>query len=214
VLTAISGGLASSTATTITFARLAGEHPASANLLSAGIMISSIIMLVRTGILAIALNPALLPRLVPALAVASLIFAAAAAVLLLRNTEQENPELRSENPLAFGTALKLGGLIAGVMLAAKLLMDVFGNVGVFAVAGISGLADVDAVTISMARMAGADIGVGVSAIAILLAAAVNTATKVALSASLAGYKPAILVGAASALAVVAGALTALWTATS
>src|SRR6185312_14060266 len=49
VLTAIAGGLASSTATTLAFARLGRAHPASARLLSAGILLSGVVMMIRVG---------------------------------------------------------------------------------------------------------------------------------------------------------------------
>jgi uncharacterized membrane protein (DUF4010 family) len=127
----------------------------------------------------------------------------------MRNTEQERPDLRIENPLALGTALKLAGFIAGVMLAAELLRRMFGNAGVLIVAALSGVADVDAVTISMARPAGQGIELTLAIQGILLAAAVNTGAKAALAAWAGGRRVGIMVGAISALALAAGFAAAM-----
>ncbi|MFX4798028.1 DUF4010 domain-containing protein, partial [Acinetobacter baumannii] len=64
VTTAIAGGLASSTVTTLTFARLNREHPGSFRLLSAGILIAGAVMMARVAVVAVALNRALLGPLV------------------------------------------------------------------------------------------------------------------------------------------------------
>src|SRR5581483_4623307 len=112
VMTAVAGGLASSTANTVAFARLAREHPSSSRLLSAGILIAGAIMMIRVGFVAVALNGALLAPLSLPLASAAVILALGSALLLFRNTEQENPQLRIDNPLVIGTALKLAAFIA------------------------------------------------------------------------------------------------------
>lgn len=210
VMAALAGGLASSTATTLAFARLGREHPASARLLSAGILIAGAVMMIRVGFVASALNSALLVPLLPPLAVSAVVLMIGSATLLLRNTEQERPDLRIENPLALGTALKLAAFIAGVMLAAELLRRMFGSAGVLIVAGLSGVADVDAVTISMARPAGQGIEPTVAVRGILLAVAVNTGAKGALAAWAGGRTVGIMVGAISALALAAGFAADMW----
>lgn len=210
VMTAVAGGLASSTATTLAFARLGREHPTSLRLLSAGILVAGVVMMIRVGSVAVALNGALLVPLAPPLAGAAAILALGSAILLFRNTEQENPELRIDNPLAIGTALKLAAFIAGVMLAAELLRGMFGDVGVLIVAALSGVADVDAVTISMARMGGKDIDLNTTVRGILIAVAVNTGSKAMLAGWAGGRKIGALVGGISALALVGGIAAAVW----
>ncbi|WP_246658533.1 DUF4010 domain-containing protein [Mesorhizobium sp. GR13] len=64
---------------------------------------------------------------------------------------------RLTNPLALGTALNLAAFIAIVMLAADLVRRAFGDVGVLVVSAPSGIADVDAVTISMAKLGGSSV---------------------------------------------------------
>ncbi|MBU0726246.1 MAG: MgtC/SapB family protein [Alphaproteobacteria bacterium] len=209
LMTALAGGLASSTATTLAFARLAAEHPASSRLLSAGILISGLVMLVRVGVVAVALNGALLPDLVPPLLAAAVILAIGAGVMLAGGgSAADGPELKIDNPLAIGTALKLTAFIAFVSLASELLRRAFGSVGVMVVAALSGLADVDAVTLSMARMAGSGIDLMTATWAILIAVAVNTLSKAVMSGWIGGRAVGLLVGGVSLLALAAGLLTA------
>jgi uncharacterized membrane protein (DUF4010 family) len=210
IMTAVAGGLASSTATTLAFARLGREHSTSSRLLTAGILIAGVVMMVRVGFVAVALNGALLAPLVPPLAAGAAILGFGSAILLFGNTEQENPKLRIDNPLAIGTALKLAAFIAGVMLAAALLRGMFGNIGVLIVAALSGVADVDAVTISMARMGGKDIDLTTTVDGILIAVAVNTASKTMLATWVGGRKIGVLVGGFSGVALAGGAAAILW----
>jgi uncharacterized membrane protein (DUF4010 family) len=208
VMAAMAGGLASSTATTLSFARLAKEHPSSTRLLAAGILISGLVMMLRVGIVAVMLNGALLHHLTPPLLVGAFVLAAGAGLLLLRNTEQEKPKLLITNPLALGTALKLALFIAIVMLAAELIRHALGGVGVLLVGAVSGVADVDAVTISMARLGGTSVALETAAQAIVIAVAVNTISKVAIASWTGGAKVTVPVGLISAAAV-AGLVTTM-----
>jgi len=132
-----------------------------------------------------------------------------AAVLWFRNVQQETPELQIGNPLAIGTAIKLAALLAAVMLAAELVRRMFGGIGVLVVAALSGIADVDAVTISMARMAGSDVDPNTAAGAIMIAIAVNTVSKTMMAGSVGNRKVGLLVGGISAAALAAGLAVAV-----
>jgi uncharacterized membrane protein (DUF4010 family) len=209
ITTAVAGGLASSTATTLAFARLAREHPTSARLLSAGILISGVVMMVRVGLVAVGLNRALIIGLAPPLVIAAIILALGATILLFGSTQEKMPKLQIHNPLAIGSALRLAAFIAVVMLAAELVRQLFGSIGVLMVAALSGVADVDAVTISMARLGGNDIDLNTAVHAIVIAVGVNTMSKTALAGGAGGQNVGILVGSFSALALLGG-LTAIW----
>ena len=211
VMAAFAGGLASSTATTLTFARLAKEQETSSRLLAAGILVAGLVMVVRVGILAVALNRALLPSLAPSLGIGALVLAAGAALLLLWNTERASPDLKISNPLALGTALKLAAFIAVVMLAADLVRRAFGDVGVLVVAAVSGVADVDAVTISMAKLGGSGLSLEIVTQAIVTAVGVNTISKAAMAAWVGGRSiaaPIVLVSALAVMGLGAGLLMA------
>lgn len=208
-MAASAGGLASSTATTLALARLAREHPSSSGLLSAGILVAGVVMMLRTGAIALALNGAFLAPLIPALLTAAAVLGIGAAVLWFRNVQRETPDLQIGNPLAIGTAIKLAALLAAVMLAAELVRRMFGGVGVLVVAALSGVADVDAVTISMARMAGGDVDSNTAARAVMVAIAVNTISKTIMAGSVGNRKVGLLVGGISAAALAAGLAVAV-----
>ncbi len=211
IVTAAAGGLASSTVTTLTFARLGREQPAAVNLLVAGILISGAVMALRVGAIASALNPALSGPLVLPLVTGSVVLGALAGLFVfgMRGKPADNPapRLTIANPLVVGTSLKLAVFIVVVMLAATLVQRVWGDAGVLAVATVSGIADVDAITLSMARM---DTPVQLATQAILLAVAVNTASKATMAAWVGGLAVGLRVGLASMAALAAAGAACVW----
>jgi uncharacterized membrane protein (DUF4010 family) len=202
---AIAGGMASSTATTLSFARLARENPESARLLAGGVLLAGVTMLARVVVLAGLLKPELIAIVLwPAAAAAAVLLMAAAAVLWGGPSgSTEHPQLQIKNPFDLGTVLQLAGLIAVILLVAKGVASYAGNAGLFLLAAVSAIADVDALTISMARLAGLQVAAGDAASAILIAASVNTASKAAIAAFVGGARIGTIVGSASVLAIAA-----------
>jgi uncharacterized membrane protein (DUF4010 family) len=210
VTAAIAGGLASSTITTLTLAKIGGDHPTSFRLLSAGILIASVVMLVRVGAVVIGLNRAMFEPLVLPLISTSAVLLAGAAALLLTGSEQSKPRLLIQNPLALGTALQSAALIVMITLSSEILRQTFGTSGVLIVAAISGVADVDAVTISMARLGGGALVLSTATQAIMIAVGVNTLSKAVIAGCAGGKNIGILVGGISATAIATGLITAIW----
>jgi uncharacterized membrane protein (DUF4010 family) len=89
--------------------------------------------------------------------------------------------LELKNPFELAEVLKFGALLSGVMMLGKITSAWAGPQGLLVLAAASGLADVDAITLLMARLARTELGVGLAALAILLAVAVNTLTKIGLA---------------------------------
>jgi uncharacterized membrane protein (DUF4010 family) len=79
-------------------------------------------------------------------------------------------ELRLENPFDLDTALKFGALLALIVLAARALREWLGYRGLYLLAAISGLADVDAITLSASRPVSRGLDESIGARAILIAA--------------------------------------------
>ncbi len=197
---AVAGGLASSTAVTLSFSRLAREHPESTRLLAGGILLSGATMLARVVALAGALKPELFGTLLwPALAACAVTLIGSAFLLWAGQAGgSQSSRLELRNPFDLGTVLKLAGLIGVIMLVAKLLTDKAGTAGLYLLAAASGIADVDALTLSMARFAGGQVGLLEAGTAILIAASVNTVSKSAMAASIGGTRLGLLVGGVSA----------------
>jgi uncharacterized membrane protein (DUF4010 family) len=208
---AMAGGLASSTAVTISFARLAREHPESTRLLAGGILLAGATMLARILVLVGLIKPELLAMLLWPILAAGAVLLAGSGMLLWKgqaDTAQDSL-LQIRNPFDLGTVLKLAGLIVLIMLAAKAMTDQASAAGLYLLAAVSGIADVDALTLSMARFAGGQVGLHEASTAILIAASVNTASKTAIAAGVGGRSLGLLVSGLSAAAIAVSALTYL-----
>ncbi|GAB4141431.1 MAG: MgtC/SapB family protein [Sphingomonadales bacterium] len=185
--TGIFGGLASSTAVAINLGRLGRDKPALHMVLSAGILAAAAIMFPRLLIVTALVAPDLAGVIAaPVLTAGLLILAAAALYARKARAATSAPDTADtqagpRNPLDLRAAAQFGVLLTIIMVLSKALNAWFGDRGVFALAAISGLADVDAIILSLATMFGdGDIGAGVAAGAALTAAAVNTLVKPAL----------------------------------
>jgi uncharacterized membrane protein (DUF4010 family) len=208
MLSALAGGLASSTATTLSFARLARDHRPMCGWLAGGTLIAGAVMGVRVLIMAAAINGAFAMRLAWPLATFAAASAASGAWMLSRSSLEpgERREPTFGNPVEVGSALKFGGLIALIMLLSKLLAGSLGAVGVYGLAAVSGLADVDALTLSVSGMAGRELSGQSAALAVLLAVAANTLTKTVIAGVAGTLRHALLVGLASAAAMAAAVI--------
>lgn len=177
LLTGLFGGVVSSTATTLTFSRLARQMDMG-RLLSVGVLVASATMFPRILIEVSIINPALLGQLAAPLGLVTLA-AAGYSLWLWRTTGKsgDTTTLRLENPLQLKSALQFGLLLAAIMVLAEAFRTWLGEAGIYLLAAVSGLADVDAITLSLASMARADLAADVASRAILLAALVNTLVK-------------------------------------
>ena len=204
IIAALAGGLTSSTATTLTLARMHRESGASPQLLAGGIVLSGVVMLARVIIIAGLLNLPMLPALLPPFLAAATVMLAMAWLFLFRDGKIIHPKIALSSPLDLRTAIRFALLIALLMLASGLLHRWLGDPGIFALAGISGLVDVDAVTLSMARMGGPQIALSAAAMAVAIAVAVNTLAKAAMASWIGGRAIGLRVSAANFAAIVAG----------
>lgn len=203
----IAGGLASSTATTLTNARLAALHPEARDSLMAGALISSTTMIVRVLAIVVLINPALLPPLILPFAAGGVVLTGFAAYFLSRGrgADGQKPVLELKNPFEMGIVLQFAIILTVIGIAAKFGARA-GSEGVFGVAAISGIADVDAITLSMARLGGGDIAVGLASAAVGIAVAVNTVSKAVLGGIAGGPAVAKRLGVATVAAVIVGGL--------
>jgi uncharacterized membrane protein (DUF4010 family) len=209
LVTASFGGLASSTAVTLAYARLARARSAPAPLLGAGIAIACGAMAARLGVLVTLVEPRLGLRLAAPLAALALVPTAAAlwTARSLPSAAAPKPELPLRNPLELQSALLLAALLTGLALLVRAAEHWLGSGGVYAVAALSGLGDVDAIALSLAEAARGRADLRVATTAIVVAAAVNTAVKAAMAAGIGGAAlaracaPALLLALAAALAL-------------
>nr|WP_281409332.1 MgtC/SapB family protein [Microvirga terricola] len=204
---ALAGGLASSTATTLTLSRMAREHPPASSLVSGGILLAGAVMVVRMLIIATAINPALLVPLGWTLGAAGLVLALGAGFLLLVHggSETARPKIKLKNPLDLSMAFQLAALVAVISFLAKIVTAYLGEAGLNALAAISGIADVDAITLSYSRLSHGSIGLQAAASGMGVAAGVNTIVKAGMTFAVGTRKAGWIVSAISAAAITAGA---------
>jgi uncharacterized membrane protein (DUF4010 family) len=202
------GGLASSTATTLSLARMTREGTAAPLAAAAGIVMANVVMLVRIAIVLAAAAPALLARIAVPLG-AGAAAGSAIAFALWRLSAKESVsrgEVVVGNPFELRPAVIFAALLAAVSLASAVAADRMGEAALYAVAFVSGLADVDAMTLSAARgqSAGA-IAMSAASGAILVAVGANFLSKGAMAVAAGKARAAAPVVAAFAAMALAGA---------
>lgn len=207
LLTAAIGGLASSTAVTVSLARLARLPAAQPRLLAAGMCVAGAVSLARIAVLVAVLRPSLMPSLALPYG-AALAALAISALWLLRDGGASKPAtgFQMGSPLDLPGAMQMAALFAGVSLIAGLLRAQWGAAGFYVVAVISGLVDLDAITVTATRMGGPD---HEAVLGILLATGVNLTAKAGIAAGLGGAAMARAFWPATLLALVAGGLAFL-----
>ena len=147
------GGLVSSTATTMIYAKHGKSNPVMSNLAASVIVIASMVVLLRLLVVSAVVAYGALPSLLPVLA-GGLVFGLMVALYNWRKmskaTELYIPE--TSNPAELHTAIGFGLLYVIVLLGSAWMADIAGNQGLYAVALVSGLTDVDAITLSSLRL--------------------------------------------------------------
>jgi len=199
------GGLVSSTAVTLANARAAAGGAALA--LAAGALMAGAVSCLRTiGIVAF-IAPAVAAYLFAPLGVAALGMALAGFVLARRAGADGAAASMPDNPFELSAVLKIALLLAAVVLISKLAAERLGPEAVLAVAAITGLADVDAVALSVPLLAPTTISLEFAAQAILAAVAVNICAKAGYALALGGGRYGM---AYAGLSLAAGAVGALF----
>jgi uncharacterized membrane protein (DUF4010 family) len=210
LLTGLFGGIASSTATTLAFARHGRDNPHMSGMAALIILLANWVVLVRLSLVVVVLAPSLLPPMLTVLGGGALAGLVMLYLFWRRLAEKpDTPALEMKNPTEIRAALSFGALYAGVLFAAAWLSDLVGSQGVYAVALVSGLTDVDAITLSSLRLFGmGNLQAGQASTTVLLALLANITFKSGLAAVIGGASMARLV--IPGMAAVASGLVLGW----
>ena len=178
-LTGLLGGMASSTAVTASFTAKSHEHAELAKPFALAITIAWTVMFVRVLAVVAVLNISLIkPILLP---VSGSIVAGLACCFFLYRAQKTDHrhDVAFDNPFELGLALKFGALFAVILLFSRAMQVYFGDTGVYVSSFLSGMADVDAIAFSMAKLSRGIGGIDhqIAARAIILAAVANTLVK-------------------------------------
>ncbi len=189
-VTGLVGGLVSSTAVTLSRAGRARERPQICDSAALAVMLASTVMFARVLVIVMLVNPALRGHVALPMVAGMGGGVLASLYLWLRSgravTREETVAL--SNPFELGAALKFALAFAVILVGAKAATIFFGSAGTYAAGLLAGLTDVDAITLTVAKLA-ADGGVPahVAATTIFLGTASNTLAKGVMGAVVGGW---------------------------
>ena len=179
VLAAILGGAYSSTVTTVVIARRAAAD-ARPHLSSGATLMASGIMYLRLAALVALFNRALMLRLGPAFLVLAAL-GIGVGWLWTRRPDRDAATgvagFAAKNPLEISTALLFAALFVAMLVATRLASRYLGDLGVYSLAGVMGVTDVDPFILGMTQSSPTPTPLAVAAAAILIAAASNNVIK-------------------------------------
>ncbi|MGA8183437.1 MAG: MgtC/SapB family protein [Terriglobia bacterium] len=179
ILSAILGGAYSSTVTTVVLSKRAaqGEHR---HLFAGSILMASGIMYLRLVVLVGLFNHDLMAALAPSFLLLAAI-ASAVGWLWSRRRDDATGEVKREfepkNPLELGAAFLFAVLFLTMLVATRLAIAHLGHMGVYGLAAVTGVTDVDPFILSMTQAAGTLTPLQVASASVLIAAASNNLVK-------------------------------------
>ena len=210
-LTGLLGGLTSSTAVTAAMSNQAKEEPELHGPCTFAIIIANATMFARVLVVVAVLDFQLMKRL--AMSIGAMTIVATIAVIFLwlkskKNTapgEKTSKELVLKNPFSLGPAIKFAFFFVIILFTAKIAKQYLGNSGLYLASLVSGLADVDAITLSIAEQTkGSALEYSVGAIGITIAVVSNSIVKSSIAIYSGGWKFGRSVGVILMAATLAG----------
>ncbi len=213
-LTGVVGGLTSSTAVTAAMATEAKQNPDLGLVCAFSTLAANATMFVRVLVVVALLDQALVMRLAWSVGGMALTAAGCAVVLWFMASKaaragESSEKIKLKNPFSLGPAIKFAAFFVGILFVAKLAKLYFGDQGLFAAAGLSGLADVDAITLSIAQQTqDASLALKTGAIGITIAVVSNSVVKSGIAIYSGGWRFGRLVAACLGVATAVGLLAA------
>ena len=180
LLTAVLGGLYSSTATTVVLARRARAEQNATRQTQTGIILATTVMYWRLLVIIAVFDPPLASMLAPPLLGLSVLgLAAAAGRYWIGSTRRESAVQKAapRNPLELVAAVTFAALFVAVSIASSWAVLRFGTTGIYVLAAIVGVSDIDPFVLSLAQHGAGAVSVHAGVIAILLATSSNNVLK-------------------------------------
>ncbi len=178
-LTGLLGGLASSTAVTLSFSQRSRNNEELARPFSLAIIVAWTVMFLRVLVVVFALNRSLVQKLYMPIGMVAIVAIGYCVFLFVKQDRGGTDDSQFVNPFELGPALKFGAIFAVVLVVARAAQLSFGNVGVYISSFISGLVDVDAIAFTMVDLVtgSTQLDPAVGSRAIVIAALSNTLFK-------------------------------------
>ncbi len=180
VIAGILGGMASTTATTLVYAKYSKKQAGFSNIAATIILMSHLVQFVRIGIIVGILEFTLIPLMLPWLiggGVAGSLFILW-SYRRIANSKEPLPAVSTRNPAEIISAAIFAVSFAGILFLVAWMNDVFADAGVFLVSFLSGLTDIDAITVSNVKLVSDNVlDPSIAVYAIILAFFANLAFK-------------------------------------
>lgn len=209
MLTALLGGIVSSTAIALDFARRSAKSEAPPGILAAGVMAATTVSLARTVVLVTLFQPSLLTLL--AVPITAMLVGSIGATLLLWRRADEPVSIEFKppgNPLELRSALQLAVLLGVMIVLLEWLKPIIGTAGLAAMTAAAGTIDIDAATISICAMVKTGLGLHAATVMLLLGLAGNGLLKLAIVCVVGARALSLRVVASYAVTILAGAAAA------
>lgn len=181
-LTGLLGGMVSSTAVTLSFSERSNREPDLSKPFVLAITVAWTVMFARVLIEVSVVNATLLEHVWLPIAAAGLVGLLYCTYLYFAKQTEEKGDVKFSNPFDLMSAIKFGLLYALVLLISRAAQMYLGDTGLYLSSILSGLADVDAITLSMAELSKTGVlGMDKASLAIVLATMSNTTVKGAIA---------------------------------
>jgi uncharacterized membrane protein (DUF4010 family) len=202
------GGIVSSTAVIFAHARDAKAGHTPTSVLAAGSSLATAISFLRVTVIVAVLNPALL-TFVGAPLITGALMAVALSVVTIRwsgAAQSGQSVVRFRNPFGFLSVVGMALSMGIIMLIGRFFSEQFGAAGAAVTAAITGLFDVDAMTVSMTQLSPRVLDAEKAAVGILAGVASATLGKIAIAAILGRARYTLAIAGMAGLCVATGAL--------
>jgi len=176
VLSAMLGGLASSTAVTLSFSERSKQQLKLHRALALGVILANGVMFSRVLLEMFVLNIALFLQVLPIMIILILI-TAGFSYFIWKGTASAKEKIELASPLTLKPALKFAGIFALVLAFLKLAQVYLSSHGVYLVSFLSGLAETDAITISLSQLAGTSLPLETAGRGVIIAVIANVVAK-------------------------------------
>jgi uncharacterized membrane protein (DUF4010 family) len=177
VIAGLLGGMVSSTGVTLTLARNSRTETAHASMMVSGVVAACTVMFVRVLVALAVLQPALAWVMLPTLVLPALVGGGLVALSRRYGDVTSDIATSPPNPLQLRNALQMAALFQAVLMIAHAADARWGETGLLGTGALSGLTDVDALTIAMASSVDRGTPVVAAARAVAIGAVVNTILK-------------------------------------
>jgi len=205
IYTGLFAGLSSSTALTLHFSRLARSQPDLVPMFALGILLACGTMCPRILLVVGIVAPAMVFPLLLPLGLMSVAVYGTALLLCWRMPDRHGAaEIILANPLALRAAIGFGLLLSAIMVLSKAVEAWIGGAGLIALAAASGIADVDAISLSLAGMTANGLAGSLASAGVVTAVATNCLFKAGLALSIGGRPLGIPVALPLVAAAAAG----------